>query len=62
MAGMLAAAAVFVATYPRMKKALEAGTLGRATLTGGTPAWAATPSLDVVVRPRAADTAVDPAS
>ncbi len=62
MAGMLAAAAVFVATYPRLKKALEAGTLGRVTLAGGTPAWAATPPLDVVVRPRAANALVDQAS
>ena len=38
MAGMLAAAAVFVATYPRLKKALEAGSLGRVTLAGGTRA------------------------
>jgi uncharacterized protein len=52
MAGMLAAAVVFVATYPRLKKALEAGTLGRVTLAGGTPARVATPTLDVVVRPR----------
>lgn len=62
MAGMLAAAAVFVATYPRLKKALEAGTLGRVTLAGGTPARAATPPLDVVVRPRAANALVDQAS
>ena len=41
MAGMLAASAVFVATYPRLKKALEAGTLGRVTVAGGTPARAA---------------------
>jgi uncharacterized membrane protein YedE/YeeE len=55
MAGMLAAATVFVATYPRLKKALEAGTLGRVTVAGGTPARAATRPLDIVVRPRAAD-------
>jgi len=52
MAGMLAAAAAFVATYPRLKKALEAGTLGRVTLAGATPARVATSPLDVVVRPR----------
>jgi hypothetical protein len=51
-----------VATYPRLKKALEAGTLGRVTLVGGTPARAATPPLDVVVRPRAANVLVDQAS
>ena len=53
MAGMLLAATAFVATYPRLKKALEAGTLGRVTLAGGTPARAAPPPLDCVVRPRA---------
>jgi len=62
MAGMLAAAGVFVATYPRLKRALEAGTLGRVTVAGGTPARAATPPLDVVVRPRAPDARVKPAS
>lgn len=60
MGGMLAAATVFVATYPRLKKAIEAGTLGRVTLTGGTPARAA-PPLDVVVRPRAAVARIDTA-
>ncbi|HEY0858791.1 MAG TPA: DUF6691 family protein [Albitalea sp.] len=60
MAGMLGAAALFVATYPRMKKALEAGTLGRINLVRGTPACAATPPLDVVVRPRAADSPLHP--
>jgi uncharacterized membrane protein YedE/YeeE len=62
MAGMLAAATVFVATYPRLKKALEAGSLGRVTVAGGTPARAATPPLDVVVRPGAVDARVDPVS
>lgn len=54
MAGMLAAAAVFVATYPRLKKTLEVGALGRVSLLGGTPACHAPPPLDVAVRPRAA--------
>jgi uncharacterized membrane protein YedE/YeeE len=55
MAGMLAAAAVFVATYPRLKKVLEAGTLGRVTMAEGSTGRAAAPPLDIVVRPRAAD-------
>jgi uncharacterized membrane protein YedE/YeeE len=54
MAGMLAAATVFVATYPRMKKAIEAGSLGRVTVAGGTPARVAGQPLDVVIRPRPA--------
>jgi len=54
MAGMFAAAAVFVATYPRLKKVLEVGTLGRVHLLGGDPARPAPPPLDAVVRPRAA--------
>ena len=62
MAGMLAAAAAFVATYPRLKKALEFGSLGRVNLAGGTPARATTPPLDVVDRPRAADARVNPAA
>jgi uncharacterized membrane protein YedE/YeeE len=53
MAGMLAASAAFVATYPRLKKVLEAGTLGRVTLKGGTPVRIGARPLDVVVRPRA---------
>ena len=53
MAGMLAAATVFVATYPRLKKSLEAGSRGRVTLLGGTPARGTTSPLDVVIRPRA---------
>jgi uncharacterized membrane protein YedE/YeeE len=52
MAGMLVAATVFVATYHRLKKVLEAGSLGRVTLAGGTPARVAKQPLDVVVRPR----------
>jgi len=61
MAGMLAAAAVFVAAYPRLKKVLETGTLGRVNLLGGSPARPAPPPLDVVVRPRAAaDTSAPP--
>lgn len=62
MAGMLAAATVFVATYPRLKKTLEAGTLGKVIAAGGTPAQTATPSLDIVVRPRAAVGLDTPAS
>jgi len=53
MAGMLAAAAVFVATYPRLKKAVEAGSLGRVNLLGAIPVRPAPPPLDVAVRPRA---------
>jgi hypothetical protein len=52
MAGMLAAAAVFVATYPRLKKVLDAGSLGRVTVAEGTPARIARQPLDVVARPR----------
>lgn len=52
MAGMLVAATAFVATYPRLKKALEAGTLGRVNLLGGRPPRATQAPLDVVVRPR----------
>ena len=52
MAGMLAAATAFVATYPRLKKLLETGSLGRVTVAGGTPARIARQPLDVVVRPR----------
>lgn len=58
MAGMLAAATVFVATYPRLKKALEAGTLGRVALARGTAAGATAPPLDVAVRPRAVEDGV----
>lgn len=53
MSGMLAAAAAFVATYPRIKKALEVGTMGRVNLLSGKPAGRAVMPLDVVVRPRA---------
>ena len=52
---MLAAATVFVATYPLLKKVLDAGNLGRITLAGGTPARVAAQPLDVVVRPRGED-------
>lgn len=55
MAGMLAAAAVFVATYPRLKKTLEAASLGRVTVGGGTPAGVATRPLDITVRPADSD-------
>lgn len=54
MAGMFAAATVFVATYPRLKKVLESGSLGRVTVAGGTPGGIVKQPLDVVVRPRAA--------
>ncbi len=53
MAGMLAAAAAFVASYPRLKKVLEAGSLGRVTVAGGMPARVGARPLDVPVRPRA---------
>lgn len=53
MAGMLAAATLFVRTYPQLKKALEAGSLGRVTLAGGTDSRQPKQPLDVVVRPRA---------
>lgn len=55
MAGMLAAATLFVGTYPRMKKVLDAGNLGRVHLTGGTSAGVTAKPLDVVVRPRGAN-------
>ncbi|MGQ3054273.1 MAG: YeeE/YedE thiosulfate transporter family protein [Roseateles sp.] len=54
MAGMLAAATAFVASYPRLKQALEAGSLGRVTAAKGTSARLATPPLNVKVRPREA--------
>jgi uncharacterized protein len=57
MAGMLASAALFVANYPRLKKAIEAGSLGRVTVVGGTTARAPTQPLDLAVRPGAADVA-----
>ena len=56
MAGMLAAAAAFVATYPRLKNLLEAGNLGRVTLAHGTPARVTRKPLDMTVRPRGAQT------
>lgn len=52
MAGMLAAAAAFVGTYPRMKKALEVGSLGRVRVAGGTPVRLFASPLNVHVRPR----------
>jgi hypothetical protein len=55
MDGMLAAATVFVATYPRLKEVLEAGSLGRMTLAGGTPSRVSGQPLDLMVRPRAVD-------
>jgi uncharacterized membrane protein YedE/YeeE len=53
MAGMLGAAALFVGTYPRLKKALEAGPAGRITVVNGTPAGSARAPLHVVPRPGA---------
>lgn len=50
MAGMLAAASTFVATYPKLKKALEAGSGGRAILIGGTPPAPRVP-LNIAMRP-----------
>ncbi|MEO6322018.1 MAG: DUF6691 family protein [Polaromonas sp.] len=50
IAGMLAAASTFVATYPSLKKALEAGSGGRVTMIGGTPP-ARRPPLDIAMRP-----------
>ena len=50
IAGMLAAASTFVATYPSLKNTLEAGSGGRVTVFGGTlPAQR--PPLDMVMRP-----------
>lgn len=63
MAGMLAAATAFVAVYPRLKKVLETGTLGRVNLLGGWPTRVALQPLDIVARPRAASkTGTPPAS
>ncbi len=62
MAGMLAAATAFVVTYPRLKKGLEAGALGRMKLAGGTRGRSSTRPLDVVVRPRPADDRSSPVS
>lgn len=50
VAGMLAAAATFVATYPRLKKSLETGSRGKMLLLRGT-APASHPPLDIRVRP-----------
>lgn len=52
MAGMLAAATAFVATYPRLKKVLEAGSLGRVTVAGATSGHGIKQPLDMVARPR----------
>ncbi len=50
VAGMLAAAAAFVATYPRLKNTLEAGSGGKVALLRGTMP-ARRPPLDISVRP-----------
>lgn len=50
MAGMLATATAFVASYPRLKQAFEAGSLGRLTASTGTSDRLATP-LNLTVRP-----------
>lgn len=52
VAGMLAAAAGFVATYPRLKSALEAGGVGKVALLGGTPPNSR-PPLNMTIRPGA---------
>jgi len=54
VAGMLAAAATFVATYPGLKKSLEAGGGGKVALFDGTPPSQLTP-LDIVARPGMGD-------
>ena len=54
MAGMLAAATAFVASYPRLKQALEAGSLGRVTAAARTSIRLATPPHNITVRPREA--------
>ncbi|MCB1979647.1 MAG: YeeE/YedE family protein [Burkholderiaceae bacterium] len=51
-AGMLVAAAGFVASYPRLKKALETGGAGKMVLLGGKPPAPRT-ALNVAVRPGA---------
>ncbi|MBC7376985.1 MAG: YeeE/YedE family protein [Burkholderiaceae bacterium] len=50
IAGMLAGASTFVATYPGLKKALEAGSSGRVSLIGGTSP-VRRPPLDIAMRP-----------
>ena len=50
VAGMLAAAAAFVATYPRLKNALEAGSRGKVALFCGTSRVRQSP-FSIVVRP-----------
>ena len=57
VAGMLAAAAAFVCTYPRLKKALEAGSSGKVVLFRGTSPSPQTP-LDINVRPGMGDEAM----
>jgi uncharacterized membrane protein YedE/YeeE len=60
MAGMLAAATAFVASYPRLKRTLEAGSLGRITAAQGSSLRTAPAPLNRTVRPREnATTAVD---
>lgn len=51
MAGMLAGATLFIATYPRLKQLFESGGLGRVLVTGGASPGTANTPLDVVVRP-----------
>ena len=58
IAGMLAAAASFVATYPSLKKSLEAGGVGKVSLLGGTSPTRHT-ALDLVSRPGMAERARD---
>lgn len=50
VAGMLAAAATFVATYRRLKNVLEAGGVGRVALLRGTPP-VRRPALNISARP-----------
>lgn len=50
VAGMLAAAATFVATYPRLKQTLESGGSGKRVLLGGTRPSSKLP-LNIAVRP-----------
>lgn len=66
VAGMLAAAAAFVATYPRLKSTLEAGGAGKRMLVGSTTSAGHCAPLDMAVRPgmgrqAAAQTALEPA-
>lgn len=60
MGGMLAAATAFVVSYPRLKRTLEAGSLGRITAAQGSAVRVAPAPLNRTVRPRkCAETAVD---